>query len=196
MNIRLQHGGAYNTDIANLRNAIRANGTQVQCNPLDPLVITHPLAENVQARLYINLAYQSNSALPPATASLYVVAFQNTDNIVYRFNIPELVGGVCGFPDAEVVPSNGSYQQLGRSMSFEEINDYRLGQAVRDVAGYQGNWNDNIQRALVNLIVSTSEAARFSTVEAGIASVLGNENSYNPNWNEIHDWGGHILGGA
>ncbi|MET0264923.1 MAG: hypothetical protein ABW202_04855 [Duganella sp.] len=72
--IRLQHGGAYSSDINALRDQIRANGTHLN---IQAIQLQHPLQPAANLSLHINLAYQPNGALAPANASLYTVGIGN-----------------------------------------------------------------------------------------------------------------------
>ncbi|MFJ2987223.1 ribosome-inactivating family protein [Collimonas sp. NPDC087041] len=189
MAVRLTRGGAYSTDIRALRGQVRANGT----NPVLLAVrVTHPLTANA-VDLYINLAYQPNGNLPPANASLYVVAFGNP-NGVWHFaglgGIGVAVPGVA-FPGA----INGSYASLGYALALPAITDANLLAAVQSVHAYAGAAvGAPVLDGMARLIIAISEALRFDVVESGVGGVLGNAGNYAPPVAQIHAWGGHTLG--
>ena len=192
--VHFQHGGRYESDIRALCNAIRANGTNVNCVPVQ---ITHPQIMNQQITFHINLAYQANSQLPPANASLYTVAFSNQAGAIFRFNLQPPLPGNCAFPQATQLVQDGSYQSLGCAHPpFPNITNGNLANAVATVAAYAGgNFTPAMNDALVRLLIAVNEAVRFSDVRAGIENVLrNNQNIYTPPWQQIHNWGGHTLG--
>lgn len=188
--MRLQHGGAYTADISSLRAQIRANGT----NPVLGIVtVSHPLAAQT-VDLYLNLAYQPNSAFSPINGSLYTVAFGNA-NGVWHFNVGAIGVALPGV----AIPGalGGDYNSLGYPMGLPNITDATLLAAINSVAGYAGAAPVPVPvlDGMTRLIITVSEAARFSEVGTGINSVLGNVSVFVPPVVQIHNWGGHILGG-
>lgn len=193
--IRFQHGGAYTADIGALRNSIRANGTNVNCLTVP---LSHPLAPGAAASLCINLAYQANGNLPPANASLYTTAFVNGAGNVFRFTLVPALGGNCAFPGATVLAIDGSYLSFGFAMPpFPNITDATLAASIQAISGHAGPGVPGapVLTGLTRLVIAVNEALRFSAVEAGVDGVLGNAGVYAPPWAQIHNWGGHSLGG-
>ncbi|NES04197.1 MAG: hypothetical protein F6K22_15960 [Okeania sp. SIO2F4] len=194
VSIRFKHGGAYNSDIRSLRDRIRANGTLLNC--LEILII-HPQASDAQPSFFINLAFQANPQEPPANASVYTVAFKNQNNVIYRFDInpPPPWQGTCNLKGKNLA-QDGSYASLGYpNPPFPEITNNNLKDAVNKVASYNGCQLDSeTKRALTRLIIAVNEAIRFREVENGIAHILSQDRSYEPDWDLIHNWGGHTLG--
>jgi len=190
MNLRLLHGGAYISDINSLRNTIRANAVPAF---EENITIIHPYG--AQITLHINLAYQANSTLAPAASSLYIVGF--TNNTGQRFNLNIIP---FPFPAAQAgaiqLPQDGSYLSLGYNNGFANINFANLQNSIATVAGVPNIQGFGIvqRRALADLIIVSSEAIRFSEVTNGVNNILGNGNNFLPNWQLIHNWGGHILG--
>jgi hypothetical protein len=187
--MRLQHGGAYTSDVNALCAQIRANGTVPN---IGIITISHPLAPNT-VNFHINLAYEPNSNLPPINGSLYTVAFGNLNGI-WHFNVGAIgvaLPGV-GIPGA----LGGDYTSLGYPLGLPNITDANLLAAVNSVAGYAGAAPvpAPVLDGLARLIIAVNEAARFSVVAGGINSVLGNATVYAPPVATIHNWGGHILG--
>lgn len=187
--MRLQHGGAYTADISNLRAQIRANGT----NPILGIVtVSHPQSA-LTVDLYLNLAYQPNSALPPINGSLYTVAFGNANGI-WHFNVGAIGVALPGI----AIPGalGGDYNSLGYPMGLPNITDANLLAAVNAVAGYAGVGPvpPAVLDGMTRLIITVSEAIRFNEVSAGINSVLGTNIIFVPPVVQIHNWGGHILG--
>lgn len=198
--IRFQKGGAYDSDIRSLRDAIRANAVNVNCVAVS---VIHPKAQGQPPPVfYLNMAYQANSQMPPASASLYIVAFRNGAGAGFRFNLPAFVATFSnpplvphGAPAFAALASDGSYGTLGSAHQFPNINDANLATAVTTVANYAGgDPNAPMQAALVRLVIALSEAVRFGSVETGVAGVLGTGGTFNPPWDQIHAWGGHTLG--
>ena len=192
MEIRLQHGGAYTTAIGKLRDMVRANGTKPT---LVPVTITHPRSSD-RVDLYINMAFEANSQTPPITASLYTVAVRNA-NGTWRFDISSVTWGALA--NAALFPGkpDGSYKSLGYVNALPDISDETLAQAVNNVAHYKGTGPipSGVRVGITRLIIAVSEAVRFSGVEAGIAAVLGKPKAtYTPPTDDIHNWGGHVLG--
>ncbi len=189
--MRLQHGGAYISDIGQLRSQIRANGTLPN---LAVINVSHPLAGNT-VDLHINLAYQANSNLPPINGSLYTVAFGN-NNGIWHFN----VGAIGVVLPGVTIPGalGGDYASLGYALALPNITDTNLLAAINAVSNYAGiaPVPQPVLDGLTRLIIAVNEAARFDEVEGGIDSVLGNTNNtvYAPPVALIHNWGGHILG--
>jgi hypothetical protein len=187
--MRLQHGGAYTSDIRALRAQIRANVT----NPiLGIITISHPLTANT-VDLYINLAYEPNSNFPPINGSLYTVAFGNLAGI-WHFNVGAIGVGLPGFAIPGALA--GDYASLGYPLGLPNITDANLLAAVNAVSGHAGVAPilAPVRDGIARLIIAVNEAARFDEVESGINSVLGNVGNYAPPVVTIHNWGGHILG--
>lgn len=187
--MRLQRGGAYTSDIRDLRAQIRANGTN---QTLGIITISHPLTANT-VNLHINLAYQPNDKFPPINGSLYTVAFGN-GNGIWHFNVGAI--GV-GLPGAAIPGAlAGDYTSLGYPLGLPNITDGNLLNAINAVAGYAGAAPvpPPVRDGMTRLIIAVSEAARFVEVESGINNILGNGNNYAPPVAQIHNWGGHILG--
>lgn len=186
--IRFLKGGAYNSDLRSLRDAIRANAVNVNCVPI---TLTHPLAPGQKPVFYLNMAYQANSNMPLVTASLYIVAFRNGAGAGFRFNLPVVPAGA---PPFTLLASDGRYRNLGSDGSFPPITNGNLAESIGAVATYAGGaLTDAMKKGLVRLLIATSEAVRLSSVESGVAGVLGNGGTYNPPWDPIHAWGGHSL---
>ena len=193
--IRFVHGGAYTADIAALRNAIRANGTNVNCVAVP---LSHPTAPGAPVNLYVNHAYQANSALAPANASIYTTAFSNGAGAIFRFAIVPALGGNCAFPGATALAADGSYASFGYpAPPLPNISDATLAQAIIDVRGHAGAGAPTaaVLTGLARLVIAVNEAVRFASIETGVNGVLGNAGLYAPNWATVHGWGGHSLGG-
>lgn len=190
MPLRLQSGGAYTSDISALRAQIRANGTRPN---LSIITISHPLAQHT-VDLYINLAYEPNSNLPPINASLYTVAFGNANGI-WNFAIGN-IGGVAVPGVAFPGNLNGSYASLGYAVGLPNITDANLAAAIGAVATYPGTAPvpQPVLDGMARLIIAVSEAVRFDAIESDINGVLGNGNNYAPPAGTIRSWGGHTLG--
>jgi hypothetical protein len=187
--MRLQHGGAYRSDIARLRAQIRANGTLPNIGIIN---ISHPHAASF-VNLYINLAYQPNTNLPPINGSLYTIAFGNVNGI-WHFNV-EAIG--VGLPGVAIPGAlAGDYGSLGYPLGLPNITDSNLLAAVNAVSAYAGTAPvpTVVLDGITRLIIAVNEAVRFDLVEGGIDNILGNANLYAPPVALIHNWGGHILG--
>lgn len=187
--MRLQHGGAYTSDIRALRSQIRANGTAPN---LGVVTISHPETRNT-VDVHINLAYQSNSQLPPINGSLYTVAFGNLQGI-WHFNVGAIGVVLPGHPFPGLL--DGSYTSLGYAHSLPNITNANLLNAVETVSHYAGAApvGANVRNDMARLIIAVNEAVRFNQVEAGVNGVLGNNGNYAPPVATIHNWGGHTLG--
>jgi Ribosome inactivating protein len=187
--MRLLHGGAYTSDVSALRAQIRANGTVPN---IEIINISHPGTQQT-VDLYINLAYQPNSNLPPINGSLYTVAFGNLTNI-WHFN----VGAIGVVLPGGAIPGvlAGSYASFGYPMGLPSITDANLLAAVNAVSGYAGAAPVPIAvlDGITRLIIAVNEAVRFDSVEDGINAILGNVTTYLPPSPTIHNWGGHIIG--
>ncbi|MCA9681569.1 MAG: hypothetical protein KC457_05190, partial [Myxococcales bacterium] len=191
MPIRFQHGGAYDSDVDRLRNQTRANGTNVN---IAAVVLTHPNTAS-QVTFHVNLAFEANSNLQPVDASLYTVAVGNT-NGTWRFNIANFPwGGLAGSPMFPGAP-DGSYASLGYNNNNHAITSGDLQQALDNVANYAGAGPvpGGVETGIARLIIAVNEAVRSNTIKGGIGGVLGNNGGYVPDWNRIHNWGGHVLG--
>jgi len=192
--IRFQHGGAYTADIGALRNAIRANGTNLNCVAVP---LSHPQAPNSPVNLHVNCAYQANGAVAPANASIYTTAFSNGAGTIFRFNIAPPLGGNCAFPGATQLGINGSYASFGIPLGpLPTLSNITLAQAIQTVSGYVGPGAPApvVLTALARLVIAVNEAVRFAAVETGVNGVLGNAAVYAPDWDTVHNWGGHVLG--
>ncbi|SRR5579859_113937 len=195
MPVRFQAGGAYRSDIASLRDQIRANGT----NPnLAVVPLRHPGAPAVQnLSMHINLAYQANGNLALVNGSLYAVAFTNP-NGTWHFTVGAI--GVA-LPGAPFPGGNtGSYANLGYPAGpLPAISIANLAQALQDVNAYAGGplpAGHVVLDGMTRLIVAVNEAIRLNSVETGIDDILNNRPVPAPNWwNEVHSWNGHSLGG-
>nr|WP_320049647.1 ribosome-inactivating family protein [uncultured Desulfuromonas sp.] len=187
--MRLQHGGAYTSDISAFRGQIRQNGTLANVGIVN---VSHPQSANT-VDLYINLAYQANSNFPPINGSLYTVAFGN-NNGIWHFNVGAI--GVA-LPGAAIPGAlAGDYASLGYPLALPAITDANLLAAVNSVSNYAGAAPvpAPVLDGLTRLIIAVNEAARFDQVESGIDGILGNGGVYPPPVATIHNWGGHILG--
>ncbi len=189
--MRLQHGGAYRTDISSLRNQIRANGTNAN---IVVVTVSHPLTEN-EVDLHIKLSYSANSQVGGINSSLYTVAFGN-HNGTWHFNINDRDIVLPGI--ALHASIDGSYKQFGHSGELPEITNTNLLGAINAVSNYNGGVggypSKGVLDGLTRLIISVNEAARFDEVERGIDSVLGNSKSYAPPSETIRSWGGQTIG--
>lgn len=187
--MRLQHGGAYTSDISKARAQIRANGTNAI---LGIITVSHPMAVNT-VDLYLNLAYEPNSNLPPINGSLYTVGFGNAAG-VWHFNVGAIGVALPGVAIPGALA--GDYLSLGYPLGLPNITDANLLAAVNSVAGYVGTAPVPVPvlDGLTRLIITCSEAIRFNEVEAGINTILGKATVYAPPVALIHNWGGHILG--
>jgi hypothetical protein len=188
--MRLQHGGAYTSDIRALRAQVRANGTIPN---IGVVTISHPLAAGT-VDFHINLAYQPNSNFPPINGSLYTVAFGNPNGI-WHFNVGAIGVALPGVAIPGALA--GDYGGLGYPLGLPNITDSNLSIAVNAVFGYAGAGPVPalVLDGLARLLITVNEAVRFSEVETGINGVLGNFSTYTPPVATIHNWGGHILGG-
>jgi len=189
--LRLAPGGAYLSNLTTTCNVIRTNGTLVN---VSRCTVTHPqVAGNIQ--LLINLAYQPNGTLPPATASLYVLGFANAAT-TYTFDLGPFPGGPI--PGVVVLNGlNGSYASLGYPTGFDGllINDANLQSSIQALQAYTGGvYTPLFLNSLTRLIIASSEALRLNSVGTAVGSVLGNSTNYAPNWLTVHNWGGHTLG--
>lgn len=189
MIMRLQRGGAYRSDIGQLRSQIRANGTLPNIGIIS---VSHPNSGNT-VDLHINLAYQPNSSQPPINGSLYTVAFGN-NNGIWHFNVGAIGVVLPGAPIPGAL--GGDYASLGYALALPNITDANLLAAINAVSNYAGiaPVPQPVLDGLARLIIAVNEAARFNEVEAGIDSILGNAGLYAPPFVTIHNWGGHILG--
>ncbi len=190
MDLRLLKGGAYFSDLNKIRDAVRTNGTNVNCQHIN---VIHP--NGVQVTLHMNMAYQANSAVPPAASSLYVVGFTNTAGQQFALNL--LPFPCPAFQAASLaLHQDGSYASLGYAHGFPNLSDATLFNSVAVVANVANVASFRLvqRNALAILIITVSEAVRFGSVASGMNSILGNLGHYLPDWNMIHNWGGHSLG--
>ncbi len=130
-------------------------------------------------------------------ASLYVVAFGNA-NGTSRFTMNPAPGAGWPFGAAgglNVVPEDGSYGSLGNALGpFAQIMPGGLQNSVQTMStfGHGGALGANERAALINLIIISSEAVRFTDVEDDVTHIIKGQ-SRTPSWANIHAWGGNTL---
>lgn len=192
MDIHLRKGGAYVSDIDNLRNRIRENGTMPQ---LCVITISHPQTPRT-VNMHLNLAFDANPNNEGINGSLYTVAFGN-ENGIWHFNVGNIGVALPG----QVFPNNinGSYRSLGFAGQLPVISDGNLKQAIEDVSRFDGDDDvavlGKVNAGMARLIVAISEAARFNKVMNDINRVLaGWTTEYHPPVDRIRNWGGHVIG--
>jgi hypothetical protein len=187
--LRLDSKGIYISDIQTIINSIKLNGNKVTC---DSINVSHP--NGAEITLLMNFGLETNSKNPPIIASLNILGFKTKNNQEFIFNI-------VPFPceettiKAEKLSVNGTYKSLGFGMKLPVITDKNLFESI-NILNNVKNSKDIGQAeydSIARLIITLSEATRFSSVANGINSVLGNENSFSPNLFEIIGWGGHSL---
>ncbi|MEL7533411.1 MAG: ribosome-inactivating family protein [Bacteroidota bacterium] len=190
MQIRLQHGGAYSSDISSLRSAIRANGTRAF---IQRVTIFDPNTTS-EADMYVNLAFQPNSQEPPVNASIYTVAFGN-NNGIWNFNVGNIGTPIPGNPFPGGL--NGDYAGFGYPGQLPTITEMNLSAALEAVSHYhgQGPVPVDVLQGMARLIIAVNEGVRFDIVATGIESILANPyNIFEPPTDTIRDWGGHTIG--
>jgi hypothetical protein len=188
MAIRFNKGGAYQSDIRALRNLVRTNGTQAN---ILPVTLSHP-GTAVRATLYLSMAYQPNEHLTVIPGSLYTVAFATAAG-VRNFVLP----GVPVPATAQPLAGNpaGSYASLGFNQQVPSISNQSLLDAIIAVSQYAGGpIPANVQTGMARLIIAVSEAVRFDAVAAGVDTVLGSTATYQPDADQLRNWGGHFIG--
>ena len=199
--LRLQHGGAYQSDIRELRRLVRANGTSTRHMEIQITCPNDPHSKNdtlPSVRFYMHLAYQPSDLFPAVSESLYTVAFSNNDTEEYHFQMSSSPGAVRRDSKLVRLHNNGDYDELNAQKRFPCITKNNLQQSVFAVAKHKGAYlSDDIKHALVRLLVAVNEAVRFYEVEDRISEVLGGSRaSYEPDGGKIHNWGAHSLGGS
>jgi Ribosome inactivating protein len=201
MPVRLEHGGAYTSGIEKIRAEIRKNGSGVN---LIPIVVTHPLATG-WVSLVMNYAFQSNTSVPRAPSSLYIVGILNPSGAYIFDGIQPFPGGIANaiaatgaLPNALSTNIDPTYAVLGFNNAFTTaITDANLQSAVANISGFNDAANTLINQGtdLALLIITVAEAIRFGAVSEGIDAVLGQSGaSFTPSWNAIHSWGGRTIG--
>lgn len=194
LKLRLTTDQSYQSDLSKIRDAIRKNGTRAT---LAEITLTDVDA-NVAVTLYVNFAFQSNSQCARSTASIYTLAFGNPHG-QWHFNFS--VPGIA-LP-GPVFPGNmdGSYHSLN-SDQLPDITKDNILAAVQAVFHYRGGATNNVFRQnLARLIIITSEAIRFNSVEVGVfgqikkaTDEIEKQAGFAPPNEQIHKWGGHTLG--
>lgn len=186
--LTFQKGGAYIADLISICNEVRQNGSNQN---VAEFCVNFP-GQEVDVKLLINLAYQPNVNLAPASQSVYLLGFKNSAG-TYVFNT---------FPAPHnylMLPLDGSYKGLGYATGFGKdfvITNENLRAAIASLQYHvPGNKIDEvIKNALTRLIIGSSEAIRSKSVGDGINSILGTTGLYAPDWDIIHSWNGQGLG--
>lgn len=186
--VRFKKGGSYSSDIQKIRSLIRQNGS---LNNIATITVSHDKLPGTTVNLFMNLAFQPNSHYPVPNASLYIVAFQNALN-TYQFDI---VPAVPGTPAGVLLDQDGSYGSFGHNNDLPSISDHTLQQALTAVNGYDGGLpNQNVLNGLARLVIAVAEAVRFDEVCDGVEKAVSKDDTYNPPYNTIHNWGGRFIG--
>ena len=107
MDIRLVHGGAYNSDIRNLRSAIRATGSNATH---EWVTVSHPTATNNRLDVLVNLAFQPNKHHGKVDGSLYILGFRNSTGTYHFHPFPVPANPPAG---SIAINAKGTYGSLG-----------------------------------------------------------------------------------
>ena len=187
--LTLAKNGVYTSDLKTIIDDIRKNGTEPKCHTI---TISHP--KGIAIELYMNFALEQNRNNPPKNASLNILGFKTNTNDEFVFDINPFPCSEFS-KNATKILINGSYRSMGYPMDLPVITDSNLHQSIEILNNFK--IANEIQKkeldALTRLIITISEAVRFSSVAIGINSVLGNDTSFTPNSFEIIGWGGHSI---
>ncbi|CAJ9866293.1 ribosome-inactivating family protein [Burkholderia pseudomallei] len=134
------------------------------------------------------LSLVSNSArqasLVVSNDNLYVIGFISYGNF-FRFNDPEFSNITIPNTNTVSLHFSSHYSSLervaGRTRGETGISAESLNASIDTLANFGSGGPDgrDVARALMALIISTSEAARFSQIAVNIANALGEYRSYN-----------------